>query len=98
MSVKATPDDEAAIVKVLDMLEVNKCNCVRCTSQYIQLSPSLQDGAGQTEAEDSPPADLENPLPMQISTMRLQIAALEASGDAVLSCLMGVVSSTMFVS
>ena len=93
MSVKALPVDEAVIMKVIDMLSVNPCHCHRCSSSLIEVGP-----AGATEAEDSPPADLENPLPMQISTMRLQISAMEASGDAVLSCLMGVVSSIMFVS
>lgn len=93
MSVKALPVDEAVILKVIDMLSVNKCQCIRCTSSLIELGL-----AGETEAEDSPPADLDNPLPMQISTMRYQLSAMEASGDAVLSCLMGVVSSIMFVS
>ena len=91
---KALPVDEAVIMKVIDMLSVTPCHCIRCTSSLIELGP-----AGETEAEDSPPADLETTsLPMQISRMRLQISTLEASGDAVLSCLMGVVSSIMFVS
>ena len=95
MSVKALPVDETVIMKVIDMLSVTPCHCIRCTSGLrTELGP-----AGETEAEDSPPADLETTsLPMQISRMRLQISTLEASGDAVLSCLMGVVSSIMFVS
>jgi hypothetical protein len=95
MSVKALPSEEAQIMTVVNMLQVSKCSCIRCTNPL--MMPLVHDGAGEAEAEEAPP-DLEDPLPMQISTMRLQISALEAYGDAVLSCLMGVVSSTMFVS
>jgi hypothetical protein len=89
MSVKALPADEVVIMQVIDMLSVNQCHCQRCSSSLIEVGP-----AGATEAEDSPPAHED----LMISRMRLQISAMEASGDAVLSCLMGVVSSIMFVS
>ena len=93
MSVKkATPTEKVAIEKAANMVKVAVCKCIRCSNPLMQ--PLLaNDGdhepvAVEDEA-DADPADLDDPVPMQISRMKYQIAALEASGDAVLSCLMG---------
>ena len=92
MSVKkATPTENVAVEKVVNMVKVGVCKCIRCINPLMQ--PLAHDGdhepvAVEDEA-DADPADLDDPVPMQISKMKYQIAALEASGDAVLSCLMG---------
>jgi len=86
---KATPLEVMAIDKVLALLDVTECKCIRCTNPMMQ--PLMQPGDPlMPSADDEEPHD-EDPVPMQISKMKLQLATLEASdeisGDAVLSCL-----------